>query len=50
RHFLDADEEDRASMLAFIEGGGLRQVRELQLRHRDGTPTSADLEEWADSA
>ncbi len=46
RAFLEANEEDRAGMLAFIDEDGPRRVRELRVRDEDGTPTAADLEDW----
>ena len=46
QQFLNSDEGDQAGMTAFIESDGPRRVRDLQTKHRDGTPTSAELEEW----
>ena len=46
RQFLASDARDRAGMMAFIEEEGPRRVRELGVRHRDGTPTAADLDQW----
>lgn len=46
RRYLEADEEGRAGIEAFFESDGPRIVREVVQEHRDGTPTSADLEKW----
>lgn len=47
RAFRRADPVTKADMIAFFAGGGPKRVGERVLRRRDGTPTSADLEEWA---
>lgn len=42
--YLRADEETRADYLAFHESNGPERVRQIRLKHEDGTPTAADLE------
>ena len=46
RNYLDADEEDQAGMLAFIDSAGPRRCCELRLQHEDGAPTVVDLDDW----
>lgn len=42
--WLEADEDTRAEIAAFHESDGPEKVRQVGLKHEDGTPTAADLE------
>lgn len=44
--YLDGDERERRDILDFFESDGPRKVHEARQKHEDGTPTSADLDEW----
>lgn len=46
--FEKASDEDKADHLAFFDSGGPRMIHEAKTKHADGTPTSADLERWAE--
>jgi len=44
RQYREADPDDQAGMLAFIDSGGPEMCRQLRVEHEDGTPTAASLE------
>lgn len=44
--YLGAPEEAKPDMLAFFESDGPEKVRQVILKHEDGTPTAGDLESW----
>ena len=50
QHYLESNAEDQAGMMSFIECDGPRKIRELAVKHHDGTPTSEDLKRWVEGA
>jgi len=46
QRWLDGDEVTRLDIEAFFESDGPRKVHEIKAKHKDGTPTSSDLEGW----
>lgn len=45
--YREATEEERAGIVAFLEGGGPELFRQLHLEHEEGVPASDELGRWA---